>query len=99
MRRKAISADRAAWLQGMKDSFPNMENAPGVAEIKQVELFLKWRAFVPEEYQKSICPEPSEEVLHKIKRERYEKTKVKLKEAKEKKREYVAAVTDKLSKK
>ena len=32
--------------------------APGLREIKQRELFKKWRPFVPKERRDSICPKP-----------------------------------------
>ena len=49
--------------------------APGLREIKQVELYSKFRKFVPEEFRDEICPKPSDHVLEKIKKDRSEKTK------------------------
>lgn len=49
--------------------------APGLREIKQVELYTKFRKFVPEEFRDEICPKPSDHVLEKIKKDRSEKTK------------------------
>ncbi len=37
-------------------------------EIKQVELWSKFRKFVPQEFQDEICPRPSDEVLKNIKK-------------------------------
>ena len=49
--------------------------APGLREIKQVELYAKFRKFVPREFQDEICPRPSDEVLENIKQSRSQKTK------------------------
>ena len=49
--------------------------APGLKEIKQVELYSKFRKFVPLEFQDEICPRPSQQVLENIKKSRSEKTK------------------------
>ncbi len=49
--------------------------APGLREIKQVELYTEFRKFVPEEFRDEICPKPSDHVLEKIKKDRSEKTK------------------------
>ncbi len=40
---------------------------PGIKPIKQVELWKKWRKFVPRQYWIDICPEPSDEVKAKVK--------------------------------
>jgi hypothetical protein len=57
--------------------------APGLREIKQVELWTKWRKFIPHEYQAEICPEPDFEIVQRIKNEK--KAKLKLVAAKKKK--------------
>ncbi len=44
--------------------------APGMKEIKQVELYTKWRKFVPAEFSDEICPKPSDEILEKVQKER-----------------------------
>ena len=36
---------------------------PGIRQIKQLELALKWRPLVPKEYQDDICPLPSPEFI------------------------------------
>jgi hypothetical protein len=46
---------------------------PGLSELKQVDLYLKYRPFIPPEHQDEICPRPSDEVMEKIKKERNEK--------------------------
>ena len=50
-------------------------SAPGLKEIKQVELYSKFRKFVPVEFRDEICPRPSEQVLQNIKKARSEKAK------------------------
>jgi hypothetical protein len=52
---------------------PEALEPPGLKEIKQVELYQKWRKFVPDEFQDEICPKPSDEVLNKIKEEKRKK--------------------------
>jgi hypothetical protein len=49
--------------------------APGLKEIKQVEMYSKFRKFVPEEFQDEICPRPSQQVIDNIKKTRSEKAK------------------------
>ena len=44
--------------------------APGIPPIKQVELFSKYRALIPEEFRDTTCPEPSDDIKNKIKSER-----------------------------
>lgn len=51
----------------------------GLAEIKQVELFTKWRPFNPEEFKNEICPEPPKAVLDKVKLEKKNKATAKKK--------------------
>jgi hypothetical protein len=41
---------------------------PGRKDIKQVELYTKYRKFVTEIYQDDCCPKPEEEILEKIDR-------------------------------
>jgi hypothetical protein len=55
---------------------------PGLKEIKQVELWTKWRKFIPHQFQDEICPKPDVGVLQRIKSEKNEK----LKQAAKKKR-------------
>lgn len=43
---------------------------PGIPPFKQVELFSKYRAFVPEEFKDTLCPKPSEEVIAAVKGEK-----------------------------
>ncbi len=39
---------------------------PGLWGIKQVELYSKWRKFVPAEFSDDICPKPSDKVLARV---------------------------------
>lgn len=44
--------------------------APGIPPIKQVELFSKYRALIPEEFRNTTCPDPGDDIKMKIKSER-----------------------------
>ena len=46
---------------------------PGLAEIKQVEMFTKWRSLLKKENQDVTCPKPTDEVMARIKKSRNEK--------------------------
>jgi hypothetical protein len=37
--------------------------SPGIKPIKQVELYKKWRPFIPSQFCDEICPRPSDESL------------------------------------
>ena len=39
---------------------------PGMREIKQVELFTKWRPLITEKYRDLNCPKPSPEIMERI---------------------------------
>ena len=54
----------------------NQLDAPGRKDIKQVELYTKFRKFVPEDYQEECCPKPSDEILDRFKIEKTEKIKL-----------------------
>lgn len=43
---------------------------PGVPPIKQVELFTKYRALIPEAFRDITCPDPGDEITKKIKSDR-----------------------------
>ena len=49
--------------------------APGMKEIKQVELYTKWRKFVPAEFVDEICPKPPDEILENFQKARSDKNK------------------------
>jgi hypothetical protein len=46
---------------------------PGIKPIKQVELYKKWRPFVPHQFREEICPRPSDEVIASVKNDRNNK--------------------------
>jgi len=69
--KKSFVADRTRQLQSY---IMTAVEAPGLKEIKQVELWSKFRKFVPPEFQDEICPRPSDEVLKNIKKNRSQKT-------------------------
>jgi hypothetical protein len=50
-------------------------DTPGIREIKQVELWKNWRQFVPHPHKDMICPEPPQEVLDRIKKQKSDKQK------------------------
>ena len=54
-------------------SEPRVLKPPGLREIKQVELYTKYRPLVPRIYQDELCPRPSDKVLERISSERREK--------------------------
>ena len=43
---------------------------PGIPPIKQVELFSKYRALIPESFRDVTCPDPGEDIKKKIRSER-----------------------------
>ncbi len=45
-------------------------NAPGIKEIKQVELWKNWSQFVPHPHKEVICPKPPQDVIDRIKKEK-----------------------------
>jgi hypothetical protein len=61
--------------QLMKEYQLQQLKEPGLKEIKQVELWTKWRKFIPHQFQSEICPEPEVAVLQRIKNEKKEKLK------------------------
>jgi hypothetical protein len=67
MKKGTDNPNRPALL---KSSQVDVIEAPGIPPIKQVELFSKYRALIPEEFRDITCPEPSEDIKNKIKSER-----------------------------
>jgi hypothetical protein len=57
---------------------------PGLREIKQVELWSKYRPLVPKEYRDECCPMPCKEVIEREKNKKKEKGKLKRDEKKKK---------------
>ena len=60
------------------------ENAPGMSERKEVELFTKWRPHLPSWAQDITCPCPSDEVMARVKAEIVEKRQAREEKKKEK---------------
>ena len=50
---------------------------PGLSEIKQVELFTKWRNLLDDESKDITCPEPSKEASMRVKEAKIERKKLK----------------------
>ena len=49
----------------------------GLSDIKQCELYFKWREFLPFQFQDITCPRPSDEVLTRHFKKTTDKRKVK----------------------
>ena len=62
-------------IQSMKEHVKIALEPPGMKPIKQVELWKKWRKFVPREYWEEICKEPTEETKRNVAFDRNEKQK------------------------
>jgi hypothetical protein len=60
---------RPALKETTRDNIP----FPGVKEIKQVELFTKWREYVPIDYKDEMCPEVAIGVIKQQRREKKER--------------------------
>jgi hypothetical protein len=50
---------------------------PGIKEIKQAELFKKWRYYVPLNFKDEACPKPASDVLERQRVEKNEKARKK----------------------
>jgi hypothetical protein len=61
----------------MEEPMQQYAKRPGLREIKQVEMFKKYRSLVPEEYRAELCPEPAKEVLDREKKRKNAKSKEK----------------------
>ena len=73
----ATVEDRNVWTQNLKSKFPKICDNKGLPEIKQVELYTKWRHLLPDEYKDIMCPKPDDNILLRVKKERSEKAKTK----------------------
>ena len=55
-----------------------MLTPPGLRDIKQVELYKKWRKFMPDdETANLVCPKPPDDVLMRVSKEKSNKRKAK----------------------
>jgi hypothetical protein len=71
-RGKVLGKDRTAAI----DAFVVAAlKPPGLRPIKQVEMYKKFRPFVPRRFWGETCPKPSEEVLMQVKDETEKKRK------------------------
>jgi hypothetical protein len=69
-RGKATSEERRpAMKETERDNIP----FPGVKEIKQVELFTKWREYVPQEFKDEMCPEVALDIIKQQRKEKRER--------------------------
>lgn len=73
--KKATTEQIDQWTNRLKSSFPKHDKFLGLSDIKQVELYTKWRNCIPHVFQDEMCPKPSDKVLDKIKKEKAEKAK------------------------
>jgi hypothetical protein len=69
-----------------------MLDPPGLKEIKQVELYTKYRKYVPLEWQDETCPRPAQAVLDKFKLEKNEKVKSAIEKKKDQQTKYYQAM-------
>ena len=68
--RNASDLEIKKWKRTLMKIFSINETAQGISEIKQVELFTKWREFIPEEYRDIMCPNPDDDIIERIKAEK-----------------------------
>jgi len=62
------------WIERLKSTFPQLADAPGIKPIKLVEMYTKWREFIPPMYQDDLCPKPSDEIIESVKKKRNQKS-------------------------
>jgi hypothetical protein len=58
--------DCRARVEAMKAASVPVIPFPGIKEIKQVELYSKWRKFLPEEFRDVTCPKPDEDLNQSV---------------------------------
>ena len=51
------------WSLYNNNNMKRQLTAPGLQEIKMVELWKKWGKFVPLEFREELCPKPSDDVI------------------------------------
>jgi len=79
--KKGKDADRKKILDHPERHLPVME-PPSLRNIKKVELFTKWRKYVPQQYRSPLYDDPGKDVLDEVNEEKKNKRK-KVKENKE----------------
>jgi hypothetical protein len=72
--KKGVAADRKTHLDKIDEELKQVVPR-GLPMIKQVELFTKYRQFVPEEFRDELCPDPGTDVIDEIKGQRNTKRK------------------------
>ena len=65
------------WKETLTTNYPPLEEAPGIKEIKQVELYTKWRKLIPEQFQNIICPKPANDIINRVKKNKADRAKSK----------------------
>lgn len=68
LKKKATEEEKREWFDRIKQDYAALKAPPGIPEIKQVELYEKWRPLIPASYQQEMCPDPGVEVRNKVKR-------------------------------
>ena len=63
---------------------PNTAPPPGLSDLKQVQLFINYRNFVPPIFKDNVCPKSPDLVIEKVKIQKKEKNKAR----KDKKKTY-----------
>ena len=73
LRNKLDPNERALLVKDYKTHLERL-TPPGIAPIKQWELWHKWRPFVPLQFQDVLCPKPSAEVFDIMKKSNKDKS-------------------------
>ena len=71
---KHMSAETRKQLFAEK---PESISKPGLREIKQCEMFFKYRPLVPEEYCNVLCPKLTDDVIEHVRKAKSDKGKAK----------------------
>jgi len=64
--------ERAQLIKNMLGDLQTL-TPPGMADIKQVELYTKWRSLLKPENKDITCPKPPEEVLKRVRQAKNQK--------------------------
>ena len=74
LKKKGVCGDQRNAIL-MEQPMQQYAKRPGLREIKQVEMYKKYRSRVPAEYRAELCPEPAKEVLDREKKRKNAKSK------------------------
>ena len=69
----------------LQSLLPDNIPAPGIPDIKKVELYSKYRPLIPQTFQDTTCPHPGEDILDRIKSQRNKKQQQRQQQKKRKK--------------